>query len=150
MVISHDRAFCEAIRCTHVAYVADGRVTLEERSLRPGDFGEAERGVANLEEVVEEAGAPRDRVVEKAAREAERRRQKALHSAPKQLERVQAQIEQLEAELVEREEAMMAVGSDAAKALELSSEQQAVQARIDALYEQWEELEELLATAHAT
>ena len=25
VVISHDRAFCEAMRCSHVAYVANGR-----------------------------------------------------------------------------------------------------------------------------
>ena len=41
LVISHDRAFCEALRCSHVAYVAGGKVALEERGLRPSDFSEA-------------------------------------------------------------------------------------------------------------
>ena len=56
MVISHDRAFCEAMRCSHVAYVANGRVALEERSLRPSDFSEADRGVANV--AADAAGNP--------------------------------------------------------------------------------------------
>ena len=42
--------------------------------------------------------------------------------------------------------AQLAGGADASMALELSHEQQQVQARVDALYEQWGELEELIAT----
>ena len=34
VVVSHDRAFCEAIACTHVGYVANGACIVEERSLR--------------------------------------------------------------------------------------------------------------------
>ena len=44
VVISHDRAFCEAIRCSHVAYVANGRVSVEERELRPSDFRRERQG----------------------------------------------------------------------------------------------------------
>ena len=47
VVISHDRAFCEAIECTHVGYVSGGQITVEERSLRDEDFSEADRGVVN-------------------------------------------------------------------------------------------------------
>eukprot|EP00964_Phaeocystis_antarctica_P111731 scaffold76021_cov62-Phaeocystis_antarctica.AAC.4 len=42
---------------------------------------------------------------------------------------------------------MLAAGSDASRAIELSTQQAAVQARIDGMYGEWEELEELLEAA---
>jgi ATPase subunit of ABC transporter with duplicated ATPase domains len=150
VVISHDRGFCEGIRCTHVAYVNNGAVTVEERALRPSDFSEADRGVANVdgealaaaEAAVEAAVDPAE---EKAFREQERRLQKQRNAAPKKLEKVQAAVEAAEAELEQLGRDMMAVGSDASAALELSKQQDEVQAKVDELYEQWEELEELIA-----
>ena len=38
VVISHDRPFASALSTTHVAYVNEGRVTVEERPLRDGDW----------------------------------------------------------------------------------------------------------------
>merc|ERR1719287_46742 len=38
VVVSHDRAFCETVGFTHVGTVVDGRLTLEERSLRRSDW----------------------------------------------------------------------------------------------------------------
>ena len=40
VVVSHDRAFCEALACTHVAYVANGKISVQERSLRESDWTE--------------------------------------------------------------------------------------------------------------
>ena len=40
VVVSHDRPFCEAIEATHVAYVANGAIDVEERSLRESDWNE--------------------------------------------------------------------------------------------------------------
>ena len=40
VVVSHDRPFCEAISCTHVAYAANGAVTVEERNLQESDWTE--------------------------------------------------------------------------------------------------------------
>ena len=48
VVVSHDRAFCEAIEATHVGYVADGKISVAERSLRETDFSEEDRGVVNV------------------------------------------------------------------------------------------------------
>ena len=42
---------------------------------------------------------------------------------------------------------MLAAGSDASRAVELSTQQAAVQARIDGMYGEWEELEALLEAA---
>ena len=72
-------------------------------------------------------------------------RQKARNAAPKKLEKLQAQIEAAEEALAQLDADMLAVGADASKALELSEQQQAMQAQVDAYYEQWEELEEMLA-----
>ena len=45
VVVSHDRAFCEAIEATHVGYVANGQIDVEERTLRESDFrGRPRRG----------------------------------------------------------------------------------------------------------
>ena len=38
VVVSHDRSFCEAVRATHVAYVSNGGVEMQERSLRDSDW----------------------------------------------------------------------------------------------------------------
>lgn len=150
VVISHDRAFCEALRCTHVAYVANGVVSLDERELRPADFNELDRGVSNVDgdsAAAAAASPPRDPAAEKAAREEERKLQKARNAAPKKLEKLFAQIEEGEEEMAKLEADMMAVGADASKALELAEEQAKVQARVDGLYEQAEELEFLLECA---
>ena len=48
VVISHDRAFSEAIEASHVGYVANGAITIEERSLRESDWNELDRGVVNV------------------------------------------------------------------------------------------------------
>ena len=105
VVISHDRAFCEAMRCSHVAYVANGRVALEERSLRPSDFSEEDRGVANVAAdaagggglSMEERAAFRE--VEKAEAAEERRQQKRRSAAPKKLAQLEASISEAEAQL---------------------------------------------------
>ena len=57
--MSHDRPFCEAIRCTHVGYVAGGQLELGERGLRDSDFSEEDVGVANVGE------QPAERVTER-------------------------------------------------------------------------------------
>ena len=46
--------FCEAIEATHVGYVANGQIDVEERTLRESDFSEADRGVVNVDVAEEE------------------------------------------------------------------------------------------------
>ena len=59
VVVSHDRAFCEAIEATHVGYVADGKISVAERTLRETDFSEEDRGVVNVV-AAEESGSSTD------------------------------------------------------------------------------------------
>lgn len=135
----------------HVAYVANGAVSLEERTLQASDFSEADRGVANVAEgaaggdgalSAEEQAALK--LAEKVAREEERRLQKRRSAAPKKLAQLEEKIGAAEAQLEALGAEMLAAGSDASRAVELSQQQAAVQARIDGMYEEWEELEELL------
>jgi len=46
-VISHDRKFCEKIGFTHVGTVMDGKMVLEQRSLRDSDWEQYDIGAAN-------------------------------------------------------------------------------------------------------
>ena len=78
------------------------------------------------------------------AREEERRLQKRRSAAPKKLAQLEEKIGAAEAQLEALGAEMLAAGSDASRAVELSQQQAAVQARIDGMYEEWEELEELL------
>jgi len=147
VVVSHDRAFCEALRCTHVVYVADGNCRIEERELRDTDFSEADRGVRNLEARVDGNGGKENRLSPqeaKAAREAERKRLKLISAAPKKIAKVEAAIAQAEAEIEQLDTEMLRVGTDVAKLTELDASKEAVQRKVNAWYAEWEELEALL------
>jgi len=47
VVISHDRAFCEEVGFTHVGTVSNGKLVLEQRSLRDSDWEEYDINAAN-------------------------------------------------------------------------------------------------------
>jgi len=139
VVVSHDRSFCEAIDCSHVGYVCDGRVTVEERALRPSDFSEADRGVRNVAtEADASTAAPAD---SKEERMRKRQQQKELSALPKKMDKVEAAIADAEANVAALEKSMLEIGADAGRAIELSAERDAAQAKVDDLYAQWEALE---------
>ena len=46
VVISHDRKFCEKVGFTHVGTVMDGKLVLEQRSLRDSDWDQYDIGAA--------------------------------------------------------------------------------------------------------
>ena len=120
VVISHDRAFSEAIAATHVGYVANGAIKIEERSLRESDWSEMDRGVVN----VRSAEAPVAAGVEEAVVAAEGAAAKAAHkqAAEQQRGAVQAKTAVPVAETEEQRlkrlemaaqlERMMSVGLD--------------------------------------
>ena len=149
VVVSHDRAFCEALQCTHVAYVADGKVDMEERELRPSDFSESDRGVVNIDQLTLDAASapPINKEALKAARAEERKRQKEVSAAPKKLQTVQASIEEHEARLEGLASELLRAGSDVSKAMELSEQQSQLEAKLDELYAEWERLDTLISTA---
>jgi len=46
-VISHDRKFCEAVGFTHIGTVMNGKLILEQRTLRESDWEVYEMGAKN-------------------------------------------------------------------------------------------------------
>jgi len=149
VVVSHDRAFCEALRATHVGYVSGGSCRVEERPLRDSDFSEADRGVRNSlgGGDDDDPNAELSAAEAKAARELERQRQKRLSAAPKKIATIESKVDALEAELHEIDGAMLQAGADVAKLAELGAAREGVQQRVDGLYAEWEELEELLVAS---
>ena len=161
VVISHDRAFCEALRATHVGYVCGGSCEIEERELRDSDFSEADRGVRNLGVAAGEAAAgeiaagmpgggaatgpppppPISPEEAKAQREAQRSAQKVAKSAPRKAERLEASIAEAEAALGELDAEMLRAGADVGRLGELAEERTAVQAKVDSWYAELDEIE---------
>jgi ABC-type multidrug transport system ATPase subunit len=97
VVISHDRPFCEAVRCSHVAYVSSGRITLEERSLRDADFTVADRGVANVAPgkvlaVEDRQAAAMDKAQAKVVTKVDRVQQKARGNAPQKIKTIEKKV----------------------------------------------------------
>ena len=144
VVVSHDRAFCEAIRATHVGYVADGAVSVEERDLRDSDFSTADSGVSNCDQGelarATAAAAARD----PAARQAERDAMRERGRAPKKIAAVEKKIEEAEGRAEELDAQLLEAGSDVELAMRLSTERQALVATVEELYEEYERLSNLL------
>jgi len=148
VVVSHDRPFCEALRCSHVGYVAEGRCVVQERELRDADFSEAARGVRNSEEAADDdaaEGSVLSAEEQKAFREAERKLQKLRKGAGAKIAKLEASIAEAEEAIEALEEEMVSAGADVGKLTELGEARDARQAKVDAWYAEWEELEELLA-----
>ncbi len=145
VVVSHDRAFCEAVRCTHVAVVADGALLLEERELRDGDWNEG-RGLvnANAAELDARADAATERELARIAAQADRAAQKRRSAAPKRIAKLEQSIAEVEDEMGRVDSDMMSAGSDASRALELSARRSELATSLDAMYAEWEELEAML------
>ena len=146
IVVSHDRAFVDELKPTHVATVADGAVSLEKRDLTDADWDVSsidERGTPAADAVVvaeAEAPAPVVEVVE------DDKTRKKRHNAPKRMEKLEALIADAEA-AVAAIDADMAAERDAAALMGLQEKRDATQADADKFWAEYGELEELLAAA---
>ena len=146
IVVSHDRAFVDELKPTHVATVADGAVSLEKRDLTDADWDVSsidERGTPAADAVVvaeAEAPAPVVEVVE------DDKTRKRRHNAPKRMEKLEALIADAEA-AVAAIDADMAAERDAASLMGLQEKRDATQADADKFWAEYGELEELLAAA---
>jgi ATPase subunit of ABC transporter with duplicated ATPase domains len=146
IVVSHDRAFVDELKPTHVATVADGAVSLEKRDLTDADWDVSsidERGTPAADAVVvadEPAPAPAVEVVE------DDKTRKKRHNAPKRMEKLEALIADAEA-AVAAIDADMAAERDAGALMGLQEKRDATQADADKFWAEYGELEELLAAA---
>ncbi|KAK3240030.1 hypothetical protein CYMTET_50093 [Cymbomonas tetramitiformis] len=167
VVISHDRAFCEALDPTHVITVEDGALSWEQRGLREGDWkdddlsAQAVKMLADIDsdkmtsalEAAVRPGAPEAAVAPappkpqtKEEREAARALQKKKNAAEKKMEKLEKEMETFEEKQEELEASMMANGNDSAKLGELQIEMDNIEAKLEEILENMDELEQLLAS----
>ena len=127
LFVSHDRYFIEKF-ATRIWALQDGEFT---------DF----RGTFEAYRAFRARQTAREQSEKKVERKKEPKPKRGP-SPEKQLQRLEREIEKTEARLNELQAACEENATDYQKLMELTDETQAVQAELDALYEQWEELAE--------
>ena len=130
LFVSHDRYFIEKF-ATRIWHFAEGRIT----DFR-GSFGEYREYRARQEAIAQaqKSAAPKQEKPKSA-----RRRTSELE---KQRRRVEREIEKTEARLAEIDAESEANASDYVRLMELDAERSELNGRLDALYSEWEELDE--------
>ncbi len=132
VVVTHDRWFVEQI-ATHVARVV-------------GDRLEVHDGLDLLDAPIDDPSAAKDAAPsEGALSHAERkRRAREAERAQRRLQRLTVELEAAEAAVAALDEQMFAAATDYPRLRELTEARHAKQATIDALYAEWEQLEDAL------
>ena len=125
LFVSHDRYFIEKF-ATRIWALEDGEFT---------DF----RGTFEAYRAFRARQAVREQAEKKVERKKEPKPKRGP-SPEKQLQRIEREIEKTEARLNELQSACETYATDYQKLMELTEESEAVQAELDALYEQWEAL----------
>ena len=143
VVISHDQSFCKKIGFTHVGTVADGKLVVQQRSTRASDWKLFD-GLSATIDMHEEEEAPPVEDVEK--KEIDRQKQKQAFNAPKRIAKIESQIEAAEEKMAELDKEMLENGHDVGLLVDLSEKRQVHEANVMELMEEWEELEELMAS----
>ena len=138
VVISHDRSFCEKVGFTHVATVEDGRLKLEQRSMREDDWRVVR---TTLDANGEDGGA----TANEESKQLDPALRKKLFNAPKRISKLESMIEKTEEEISSINEKMLEHGSDVGKLVDLNKEKEALEAKVAEYMEEWEELEVLIA-----
>jgi len=143
LIVSHDRPFVEALAPSHVLIVDKGRAKLEARDLCDNDWiwTKATRHSTHYDEI------NKDTNTENKEEEQLRRRR---YNAPKLLAKLESQMQEQELKLAKHDKDLVDAGSDVAKCLQLAKERDALQADLDAMYAEYEELEELINSATPT
>ena len=157
VVISHDRAFGEKIPFTHVATVVNGRLTLEERDTRPGDWAVGQLGwdtaattsttnggVDNSPYSVTATDATTSAAATAAVPVVDAKRRKQAFNAPKRIVKLGQLIEEAESQMATLDEKMLTNGSDVGKLVDWTKERKALEKQVEKHMKEWTELEELL------
>ncbi|KAL3929293.1 MAG: hypothetical protein SGPRY_002019 [Prymnesium sp.] len=121
------------------------RCVVEERELRDSDFSEADRGVKNAHSHEDANVSALSAAEAKALREEERKRQKLRSSAPKKIAKLEERISDAEEQLEAIDAKMLQAGADLQKLDDLGAQRTELQETVDAYYEEWNELEALVA-----
>jgi ATP-binding cassette subfamily F protein uup len=148
LLVSHDRSLVDATCDKLLVLPGDGYVSSFAGSMSEyleiidaDDDGWEEE--IDVDEAAAEAAARADR---RAADDARR----AAHNAPKKIKMLEPKIEEKEAAIVELDAELTRASADVEKVQNLFAEKTALQAEVDAMYAEWEELEALVAAANVT
>jgi len=138
VLVTHDRWLVERL-ATHVAHVGDGGVALHA-GVRPDDFLPPARrtGTDGRQAATGDGGGPSEA---RESWEERKARQRAAQRAARRLEQLHDELEAAEARVEEIDAAMVAVATDPDALQALVAEREAADARVEALYGEWEELE---------
>jgi ATPase subunit of ABC transporter with duplicated ATPase domains len=143
VVISHDRAFVDELQPTHVLTVNDGAATLEKRELVNADWDVSsidERGAIEVEE------EPVDQAPVVIVEEDAATRKKRLN-APRRMAKLEALISEADEAIAAVDADMVAAGADVGKAVDLQKRRDVLQADLDKLWAEYNELDTLLVAA---
>ena len=148
LLVSHDRSLVDATCDKLLVLPGDGYVSSFAGSMSEyleiidaDDDGWEEE--VDVDEAAAEAAARADR---RAADDARR----AAHNAPKKIKMLEPKIEAKEAAIIELDAELTRASADVEKVQNLFAEKTALQAEVDAMYAEWEELEALVAAANVT
>ncbi len=132
LVVSHDRYLIEQL-ATHVAHVRGGALEIHE-GVQEQDFEPAFLEKDKAQRPVEGSSDHSDR----------KRRQRERDRAIKRVETIQTELAKLESESTVLDEQLVIHATAYEKVKQIDYQQQQLQAKITALYQEWEELENLV------
>ena len=135
VAVTHSRAFAEALRPTHTCLVRGGRVEVHDRPLSDADFQHDAAPAGDQAAAAAPADPPKPRA--KGATAEQRKAKNRLNNIIKTLDREAEKLEAIDQEL-------LAAMGDRALVDEVNSKRRAVEAKIEALELEWEELELML------
>ncbi|KAK1867757.1 hypothetical protein I4F81_010257 [Pyropia yezoensis] len=157
VIVSHDRRLIERV-ATHcivvehqTATVFDGVPKSALAMITPPTDGVATLDAEAVAPAADKSGVAGcvDKEVRVAAFKAQKEASRRASRAKKRLPAVEAEIEELERQLVGLGEEMAAAGADAGKALEVHNRVQAMEATIEGLYAEMVEMEAVLEESAA-
>ena len=132
ILVSHDRYFIESL-ASHVLVLHDGQAHLRE-GVTPEDFQLKARTKRTQKN---DAG--------RESYEARKKQQRELERKKKRIAQIEQLVQTKETEVETLNEALMEVAEDYQRANELADALRAIESDIDALYTEWETLEQELA-----
>ena len=136
VAVTHSRAFAEAQRPTHTCLVRGGRVEVHDRPLSDADF-QHDAAPAGDQAAATAAAADPPKPRAKSSNAEQRKAKSRLNNIIKTLDREAEKLEAIDQEL-------LAAMGDRALVDEVNSKRRAVEAKMEALELEWEELELML------
>lgn len=146
VVVSHNKDFVTRLATTHTAIVEGGVVKQLDRPPRASDWEHDAEGQGwKGDEPAKKDLTPAEKKAQKALRAAAEKERKRKVNAPGRIAKIEALVEELDVKIQDLTDKMYEEGNDAATVAKIVGDKEAAEARSGKLYQEWEELEELLA-----